>query len=233
MKPLDDPDVRQALKYAIDREEILKTIFNGHGSIGNDQPITPAYNYYNDKLPAKSYDPDKARFHLKKAGLDMLEFDFRISDAAFSGAVDLSVLYQKQAAKAGIKINVIRDPADGYYAIVAANQPACYMTWWAGRATENTMLTVGFSETSPWNYSRWRNPEFNSLLAAARQEMDEAKRREYYYTLQRIVSEDSGVIIPIFANLVSALNSKVQHAENVSSEWEFDGGRIVERWWMA
>ncbi len=45
-------------------------------------------------------------------------------------------------------------------------------------------------------------------------------------------SEDSGVVIPVFANTVCAMNSKVQHGEAVSGEWELDGGRLIERWWV-
>ncbi|MEJ1976992.1 MAG: ABC transporter substrate-binding protein [Acetobacteraceae bacterium] len=232
-EPFTHPDVRTALKYAIDREAILKTVFNGHGRIGNDQPITPAYRYYDASLAPKTYDPDKARFHLKQAGFDTITADFHVSDAAFNGAVDLAVLYQQQAAKAGITIKVVRESADGYWANIRRNAPSWYATYWSGRATEDTMFTVGLSENSPWNYGKWSNPDFNRILVQARQEEDEAKRRELYYRLQQIASEDSGVVIPIFANSVFALTDKVQHPAQIAGNWELDGARVIERWWLA
>ena len=38
--------------------------------LGNDHPISTANPYHNGDLPQRSYDPDKARFHLKKAGME-------------------------------------------------------------------------------------------------------------------------------------------------------------------
>jgi peptide/nickel transport system substrate-binding protein len=228
-----NPDVRTALKYAIDREEILKVVFQGYGRVGNDQPITPAYRYYNDQLPSKRYDPDKARFHLKKAGYDSISFDFHTSEAAFNGAVDLGVLYQQRASPAGITINVVREPSDSYWEATNSRRYDVYSTYWSGRATEDAILTVSQSAKSPWNDSRWNNPQFSQLLVEARKETDEAKRKALYFELQQLNSEDGGVIIPIFANSVFALADKVQHPEVVAGNWELDGGRLIERWWVT
>ena len=225
-------DVRAALKLGIDREMLLKTIFSGHGSIGNDQPITPAYRFHNPKLAPRTYDPDKARFHLKQAGQENLSVDFHVADAAFNGAVDLAVLFQQRAAKAGININIVREPSDGYWTNVARKKP-WYASYWSGRATEDLMFSVAYSEGSPWNDSRWSNAEFNKLLVAARLESNDAKRRELYYEMQRICSDDSGAIIPINANSVFALTGKVQHEQKLAGNWELDGARFAERWWMA
>ena len=68
--PYDNNDVRLALKYAVDREELVKTVLNGTGSVGNDHPISPVNKFFNKDLPQRVYDPDKAKFHLKKAGME-------------------------------------------------------------------------------------------------------------------------------------------------------------------
>ena len=70
--PFDDNNVRQALKYAINREEMVEKILFGYGSVGNDIPIGPGQLYYNTELEQKTYDPDKAKWHLKEAGMDSL-----------------------------------------------------------------------------------------------------------------------------------------------------------------
>ena len=92
--PFDDNNVRQALKYAINREEMVEKILFGYGSVGNDVPIGQNQLYYNTELEQKTYDPDKAKWHLKEAGLDSLEVSLSAADAAFAGAVDAGVLYQ-------------------------------------------------------------------------------------------------------------------------------------------
>jgi peptide/nickel transport system substrate-binding protein len=75
-EPFNNKDVRLALKYAINREELLKKILLGYGSIGNDHPIAPAQKYHTSELPQRQYDPDKARYLMKKAG--MLDYTFRL-----------------------------------------------------------------------------------------------------------------------------------------------------------
>jgi ABC-type transport system substrate-binding protein len=137
--PFNDNDVRMAMKLAIDREEQLKRILNGHGSIGNDQPLSAAYQFFDPNIPQTSYDPDKAKFHLKKAGHSDLAVQLYVSEVPYAGATDASVLYKEQAAKAGINIEVIRAPEDGYWSDVWAKKPFCAARW-SGRINADVMI---------------------------------------------------------------------------------------------
>lgn len=58
--PFDNNDVRLGLKLCIDREDLVKKILHGHGTIGNDHPIAPSMRYHASELPQREYDPDKA-----------------------------------------------------------------------------------------------------------------------------------------------------------------------------
>ncbi len=73
--PFKDVNVRLALKYAVKRDEWVKKILNGQGEVGNNSPIGPAniYRATTEEMPQREYDPEKAKFHLKKAGLDSLK----------------------------------------------------------------------------------------------------------------------------------------------------------------
>ena len=112
----------------------LKKVFLGHGKVGNDNPIAPGIKYAIDPTPKFTYDPEKAKFHLKKAGLSSLKVDLSAADAAFTGAVDAAVLYQEHAKAAGIDINVVREPNDGYWDNVWLKKPWC-ASYWNGRPT--------------------------------------------------------------------------------------------------
>ena len=231
MAPFDNNDVRLALKHAIDRQEILDKVLHGHGSIGNDSPIGSSYRYYASEVEPLPYDPDKAKYHVDKAGLGKLTLDLSAADAAFAGAVDAAVLYREHAAKAGIEINVVREPNDGYWSNVWMKKPwgACY---WGGYATENEMFTTGYSAGAAWNDTFWTDEQFEKLRLAARAELDEGKRRTMYGEMQRIVRDRGGVVVPMFANAVMARNEKVAHGK-LSPKAAFDGRRIIERWWVA
>lgn len=227
--PFDNEDVRLALKYAIDRQELLDKILKGHGYLGNDHPIGKANRFHAD-LPQREYDIEKAKEHLKKAGLETLKVDLHAADAAFPGAVDAAILYKEQAAPAGIEINVVREPNDGYWSNVWMVEPFAAV-YWGGRPTADWMFSTAYAAGVPWNDSFWEHERFNELLEEARSELDDAKRQELYTELQRIVMDEGGVIVPMFNNIVMALSTKVGHGQ-VGSNWSMDGFRAVERWWL-
>jgi peptide/nickel transport system substrate-binding protein len=230
--PFTDNNVRLALKYAIDRQELVDKILNGHGAVGNDHCIGPANRYYDASLEQKTYDPDKAKFHLKEAGLDTLEVTLSAANAAFSGAVDAAVLFSEKAAAAGINVIVERVPDDGYWDNIWMKTPFC-ASYWGGRPTEDQAFSIAYASGAPWNESFWENARFNELLVVARSELDDAKRREMYTEMQRILSFEGGTIIPMYNNYVMALTDKLATPEKVAANWNFDGFRAVERWWFA
>ena len=229
--PFDNNDVRLALKYGVDREALLQNVLRGHGSVGNDHPISTANRYYNPDIPQKAYDPDKSKFHLKKAGLESLKVDLSAADAAYAGAVDAAVLFKEHAAKAGIDINVVREPNDGYWSSVWMKKPWC-MCYWGGRPTEDWMFSTAYSAGAKWNDTFWSHEKFNQLLLAARSELDDAKRREMYGEMQRIVSDEGGVVIAMFNNYIFASSTKVAQPDVMAANWTLDGNRAMDRWWF-
>jgi peptide/nickel transport system substrate-binding protein len=230
-KPFDDRNVRTALKYAIDRDQLVKTIFYGHGLVGNDNPIAPAMKYAVNPEPVHSYDPDKARHYLKQAGLDSLKLDLHVSDAAFVGAVDAAALYKESAAKAGIDINIVREPADAYWDNVWRRKSWCACYWW-GRATCDWMFSTTYATGGSYNDTHWSNDRFDKLLSQARGELDENKRAAQYAEMQQLVHDDGGTIVLVFNNYVTAGSKKLAHGK-IASNTEVDGFRLPERWWFA
>ncbi|MFZ5791276.1 MAG: ABC transporter substrate-binding protein [Pseudomonadota bacterium] len=231
MAPFDNADVRNALKYALDRDDIAKKIFLGHATVGNDNPIAPAVKYAINPEPIHKYDVDKVKFHLKKAGLSSLKVDLSVADAAFDGAVDTAALYKESAAKAGIDINIVREPNDGYWDNVWLKKAFC-ASYWSGRPTADWMFTTTYAKGAAWNETFWDNARFNELLVTARSETDDKKRAAMYGEMQQLVHDDGGVIVLVFNNYVSAHTKKLAHGE-LASNWENDGLKMAERWWFA
>ena len=90
--PFDDVNVRLALKYAINREELIQKILQGTGTVGNDYHVSPGMPYYPD-LPQRPYDLDKAKYHLKQAGHSTLDVELSAADSVLPGAVDMCILF--------------------------------------------------------------------------------------------------------------------------------------------
>lgn len=229
--PFDNNDVRLALKYALDREDLLQKILQGYGTLGNDHPIGPANTFLARDIEQMAFDADKAKFHLKKAGLDSLAVDLHMSEAAFAGAVDAGVLYSESAAKAGITINVVREPADGYWSDVWMKKGWCG-SYWGGRPTEDWMFSQVYQTGADWNEAFWSNERFDKLLKEGRATLDPAKRAEIYRDMQIICRDEGGSVIPMFSSYVFARSTKVEHGE-MASNWDMDGHKLIERWWFA
>jgi peptide/nickel transport system substrate-binding protein len=230
--PFTNADVRLAIKYAIDREELVQKILLGHGKVANDHPIAPANRYFAADLEQRAFDPDKAKHHLKKSGLGSLKVQLSASDAAFAGAVDAAQLVQASAAKAGIEIEIVREPNDGYWDNVWLKKPWSF-SYWSGRPTEDWMFTQAYAAGADWNETHWNNPRFNELLVAARSELDDNKRRTMYREMQELCRDDGGAVIPMYANFVWANTDKIGRGATMAANWELDGNRCIERWWFA
>ena len=161
--PFDDNNIRLAIKYAVNRQEIVDKILFGYGEVGNDHPIGSGQRYFNKDLPQREYDPDKARFYLKEAGLDSLAVAINASEAAFAGAVDAAILIQNSAKGAGIELDVKRTPNDGFWADHWIKSPFI-TSYWSGRPVEDQMFSTAYQTGVSWNETRQSNERFDKLL---------------------------------------------------------------------
>ncbi len=227
--PFDNLDVRLALKYAIDREEMVKRILHGFGSIGNDFPINDAYPLFPEDIPQRKYDPEKAAWHIKKSG-HTGPILLRTSDAAFAGAVDAATMFQQHAKRAGIELQIKREPADSFFNNVWNIEPFV-ASYWGGRPVQDLMYSVGYKSDADWNETRWVRPEFDRLLVQARGELDQQKRKAIYREMAVMVRDDGGTIIPMFSNFIDAISTDV-HGYVRDGAMELSNGLAPLRCWL-
>lgn len=227
--PFQDRNLRLALKYSVDRAQIVKTLFSGYGSVGNDHPISRSDKDYNNSLPQIAYDPEKVKFYLKKSGFSDAIL-LQASDAAFNGAVDMGTLCQASAAKAGLKINVKKEPADGFWDNVWL-KGSCVTSYWAGRTTATQILAVAYGADAPWNESHYQDPKFTAALTAAKSELDNTKRKQLVFECQRLLNEDGATVVPAFRDYIDAHNDKVG-GHTPHSLFDMDNGYIIDKAWL-
>ncbi|MCP4331906.1 MAG: ABC transporter substrate-binding protein, partial [Gammaproteobacteria bacterium] len=230
--PFDNLDVRMALKLAINREDIIEKITFGAATIGNDFHHSPAMPYFPAEIPQRQYDPDQARSLLKKAGMENLEVTISTADSITTGAVDAMILYAQHAKEAGIKINVNREPNDGYWSDVWLKKPWCMVTWGA-RPTPDVMYSLTYKKGAPWNESHWEDPRFNEVLLQAKAELDDVKRAGMYHEMGTLMRDEGGTVLPYFPNFISGRRKNVRHTGQLAASWAMDGGRAGSRWWFA
>lgn len=229
--PFDNNDVRMALKLAMNREEIVEKIAFGAATLGNDFHHNAAMPYFPDDVPQREYDPDKAAALWKKAGMEGQTLQVSTADSITAGAVDLLVLYSEHAKAAGIGIQPIREPNDGYWSDVWLKKP-WMMSNWGARPTPDVMYTLTYKSGAPWNETFWDNARFNELLLMGKGELDDAKRAEIYREMGMILRDDGGALIPYFPNYVFGRRQNVKHTGQVAASWAMDSFRAGSRWWF-
>jgi peptide/nickel transport system substrate-binding protein len=229
--PFDNNDLRMALKLAMDREEMLDKILRGYGTVGNDFPINAAYPLFPEGIEQRKFDPEKAAEHYKKSGHSG-SILLRTSEVAFPGAVDAAQLFQQSAAKAGIQIDIKREPGDGYWSEVWNKQPFS-LSYWGGRATQNQMYSTAYLSNADWNDTRFKNTDFDKKVLALRGELDVEKRKAGYREIATTMRDEGGVIVPFFNDYIDAMSDKVEGYRGHPEAELADGYALGECWLKA
>lgn len=179
-----------------------------YGTIGNDFPINASYPLFDESIEQREHSIEKTREHYKMSGHDGSPIILRVADGAFPGAVDAAALFQQSAAAAGIPLETKRVPNDGYWSEVWNTQPFC-ASYWGGRPVQDQMYSTAYLSTADWNDTRWKRPEFDAMLNAAKAELDQDKRKEIYSEMAVMLRDEGGVILPMFNDLIAGVSNDV------------------------
>lgn len=206
--PTGNPHFVLAMKYLFDRALIRRALFRDFAVIANDHPIPPFHPYYRADLPQRPCDPDRAKYHLQKAGLTGVRLPMFASPAA-EGSVDMASVLQEYGARIGLNLAVNRVPSDGYWSTHWMKHPLTFGNT-NPRPTADLIFSLFYKSDADWNESGWKNPAFDRLLVEARGEADQARRKQLYGEMQELVYNHCGVGIPVFINLIDGYDRRLK-----------------------
>jgi peptide/nickel transport system substrate-binding protein len=205
--PLDDPQVREALKLSVDRQGVLQAAAQGRGTIANDQPIPPWYTHYAD-IPSGEQDITRARELLAEAGYaDGLTLDMATS-AARPGMLETAIAFQEMAQQANITINLERLSNDIYWNEYL-NYPLALSNNSYIPPSMDGHLNLTFHSNGLWNETFYVNPELDDLIEKVNAEATEEQRADLYAQIQQIISTEGAWIIPYYRSTFMASRNTV------------------------
>lgn len=182
-------DVREALAWAIDFEEIQESI-RGELLTNTRSPIPPGHSAHNPDLPMYEQDIEKAEQLLEEAGYpDGIESEIYLQTA--DSARREMEMVQDQVAEAGIDLDLnVQEWGRFLDDVEAGNAPLSYAGW-TGGASAHGMIRY-YRHDSGMNYyaGYWEHEEFTDVLAEARRTIDEDERDELYKEAQQIMIEE-------------------------------------------
>jgi peptide/nickel transport system substrate-binding protein len=207
MGPGSSPDFVMAMKLLMNRELMKKAVALDHAVVANDQPIGPGNRFHFGELAQRPFDPEKARYHLKKSGVTGTVSVVASRAATYS--VDMAVMLQQFGQSIGLALEVQQVPADGYWSQHWLQNAVGFGNVNA-RPTADAILTQFFKSDAAWNESRWKSPRFDQLLLAARGELDILKRQQMYADMQVLIHQEAGIGIPLFLSSVDGHTSRLK-----------------------
>lgn len=189
--PLDDPRVRLALNYAVDKEGLFNSILGGHGSLALGQMIGPNGVGHNAALEAYPYDPDLARRLLAEAGYPNgfnIRWDGPSGAYVQDRATQEAVVAQLRDVGVIVDLNFLEQGAfiDGLLRGTLA--PISFLNWNYFPIMDADFVYTWFVSTNATNI--YANPRFDELFAASRAAVDPRARAEILDELARITHED-------------------------------------------
>lgn len=195
-EPFTDGRVRQAFKYATDRQGMVQAVLQGQGVIGNDQPLPPNHPFVAD-LPPVAHDVEMAKALLAEAGYpDGLEITLYTADLR-PGMVATAVAFQEMAKAAGITVNIEEVPGSNYWTEHWMQSPLVVSNW-SLFPSADTILSLVYHSSGPWNESGLNNADLDALIEAGRSEADPVKRKAIYAQAQQIIQTEGGTLVPYF-----------------------------------
>ncbi|MFB4275419.1 ABC transporter substrate-binding protein [Nonomuraea sp. MTCD27] len=191
-KPFDDLRVREAVRLALDRQQLLDTAFLGYGEIGNDL-ITPKDPTSPANLAQTTRDLARAKKLMADAGLaDGVELTLHTT-TAYPGMDSAATLISQQLAEIGMRVKVAVEPADTYFSAVYARKPF-YLSYLGGIPFLD-VVRVALTPDSPTNETAWQDRTWSADLDKALAEPDDAKRRGLLGELQARLRDQGGYAI--------------------------------------
>lgn len=209
--PLDDVRVRQAINYAVDKQEIVDGAFDGYATIlySNFSPVMQ--EYYNDELSdVYPHDVEKARELLKEAGYENgFTLTIRVP-ANYTKHVTTAEIIKEQLAEVGITVEIDAIEWATWLDEVYTNaQYEGTIIGLTGKLDPSSVLGR-YASDYPKNFFRFSNAEYDEKVAAAALEMDQAKRIQLYKDCQAILTEQAAAVYICDPNSIVAIRKDLQ-----------------------
>ncbi|MEA2583829.1 MAG: peptide/nickel transport system substrate-binding protein [Thermomicrobiales bacterium] len=208
--PFDNAQVRQALQYAVNKQNIADVVFYGNYTLGAG-PIAPGLLGYDESLAQTyGYDPDQAKSLLLQAGASNLSFDLYNRTNSFWPL--LGQLIQADLDAVGIKANLVSlEDAEFFAQIGAGKAPAFLNDWtWDNGDPDNIMFPL-FASPRAETRLGYKNERVIELVVQAQTEKDPQVRTQLYLEAQKLILTDAINVILGYPDRIMGAAKKVQN----------------------
>ena len=206
--PFNNPVLRQAVAYAIDRQRLVNILMSGKVPVA--ESIAPPGTWWCDpSVRSLPYDPAKARTLLAQAGLTHVEVS--LSTPQIMLMQQINQLVQEQLKAVGITVRLEPIAQSDWYPRLSQGLINFSPIRWAQRPDPDGLFPLLFGSTGAQNSTKYNNPEVDRLLEVARTTTDQAARSKAYGQVETIVTHDLPYVPLFFSVEYAAMRANVRN----------------------
>lgn len=209
-EPYTDKRVRQAMNYAVNKDEIIAGVYGTAGAPAKN-PIPPGMWSYNDSIEPYEYNPEKAKALLAEAGyadgFSTTLWAMPVARPYNPNGRKVAEIMQAHLADVGVTAEIVSYDWGTYLEKTDHGEHDAALLGWTGDNGDPdnflfVLLSIAAAEVPAGNIAFWKNEEFNSLVEEAKVTMDVAKRTALYEEAQ-VVFHEEAPWLPIAHSVVS------------------------------
>lgn len=224
--PLDNPKIRQAIGYAVDRQKVVSELLSNQAKVASS--ILPAQSWAYNAGTSYNFDPAKAKQLLKEAGYnnEPIVFKYGSGNAMVN---QYSQVIQSSLNDIGLNVRIETLEVNVIRQQLAQGQFQMFTGVWIGGNQDPIFLRDLFSSTkipgggvSCCNRSRYKNDEVDKTVEDAVNSIDKTVAKQLYGKTWDIVSNDLP-LLPLWypANIVVS-NKRIGNVKmSGSGDWSF------------
>jgi peptide/nickel transport system substrate-binding protein len=211
--PFKDKRVRQALAQSLDRDMIVRGLFRGKASVGNDSPFAPVFPSTNTSVPQRQQNLAQAKQLLAQAGVPN-GFAVTLTTEKFMEIPDYAVVVQNAAKAIGIQIALKVETQDQYYGAGTPGKSDWLdaplgITDYGHRGVPNVFLGAPLLSNGAWNAARFRNPAYDRLYAQYVAALDIGSQKKIAGDIEMLLIDETPLVIPYFYDALVATGARV------------------------
>lgn len=188
--PFNNPSLRKAVSYAIDRKKILDTFYEGRGRLAAG-PVPDLLRKW-DVRAGINYDPQKAKEIIRREGMSGINVDMYVT--ADQDVIDLAEIIQSYLSKIGINVNIKQLEWSAYKDAVNKGEPDMFwLSWWADYPDPENFLFPLFHSSNlgpAGNRTRYVNKDVDTLIEKGQNSLNEKDRNNFYKKAEEIIIQD-------------------------------------------
>jgi peptide/nickel transport system substrate-binding protein len=206
--PFNDPRVRQAVAYSIDRAGAVAALLSGDGSVANDYPFGPRFPSTDTSVPQRSQNISMAKQLLAAAGHPN-GFSTTLKTEIYQEIPQLAQVIVADAAKAGIMITPTIESQTLYYGKSTFGNSdwldgTMSLVDYGDRGVPNVYLGAPLTSAGTWNAARFKNTTYDGLVKQYVAAIDLQTQKGIAGKIENLLLQETPVVYPYWIDGLTA-----------------------------